>query len=77
MIDISTYTSLKEKKLISTLKVGDSYVLVIQKFNPDTGEKITPDFHPLTLAYCEECLAQFELNVERMKEFIADIMAVP
>jgi len=41
-MDAINYTSLKTSQNIQMVKIGDSFAVSIKKYNPDTGEPVTP-----------------------------------
>ncbi len=47
MINISRFEQDKAKGLVTLAKVGDAYMVSKKKFDPETGEALTPEVESL------------------------------
>jgi hypothetical protein len=71
-MDISNYKNLKESNNISLSKIGESFAIVVNKYNPDTGVKVAPIIEAVgkenVLALKENLLKQLEQVEEVLKD---------
>ena len=75
-IDLLKYAALKAKGGLQLTKMGDSAVLFVQKFDPDTGEARMPDMGPINLAEVLAVKATLQAQLDGLNQLLADMAAL-
>jgi hypothetical protein len=75
-MDATNYTSLKTAKNIQMVKIGDSFAVSIQKYNPDTGEPVAPVIEAIDRKQIEALKAKLLAQIAQLDEVLKDMASL-
>lgn len=69
------YRQRKQAKTITLAKHNDAYMLILRRFDPDTGQEIMPEQVAVDLAQFEKRRAALLDEIAQIDEIVADLRA--
>lgn len=76
MIDIKRYIEKKEKGLVLVVKMGNVFALSQEKFDPETGEKLSPEVVGFDIKDLEKIKTELQKTIADFDTLIADTKAL-
>ena len=76
MIDVKNYLEKKTKDLAEVIKAGGGYAVATKKFDPATGEDLTPEIQAVGLEEIESAIISKQQEIADLNALKSDIEAL-
>lgn len=76
MINVEQYIELKAKGLITLAKVGNAYVVVMDRFDVNTGQKAQPEIQSLDIQVYKDNIVKLQNVILQIEALIKDCVAL-
>lgn len=76
MVSAEQYSDKKAKGLVTVVKVGAAYAMVVKKFNGETGEEMPAEVFAVDSAQLESQKATLQAQITQIDIMLADLAAL-